>query len=72
MAYIESTRFLREPQLPDSIRWEELMLVMRDQVNRVVDHFGEMVVDKVTGVLIASNHGGFISEFADALDHSAR
>jgi hypothetical protein len=70
MAYLESTRSLREPQLPESIRWDELMLVMREQVTRVVDHFGEMVVDKVTGVLIASNHGGFIREFTDALDHS--
>ncbi len=70
MAYIESTRSLREPQLPSSIRWDELMIVIRDQVNRVVDHFGEMTVDKITGVLIATNHGGFINEFATALDHS--
>jgi len=70
MAYLQSTRSLREPQLPSSIQWDELMLVMREQVNRVVDHFGEMVVDKTTGVLLASNHGGFIREFADALDHT--
>ena len=70
MAYLESTRSLREPQLPESIQWDELMLVMREQVTRVVDHFGEMVVDKVTGVLLASNHGGFIREFADTLDHA--
>lgn len=65
MAYLESTRSVREPQLPESIHWEELMLVMREQVNRVMNHFGQLVVNKVTGVLIASNGGGFIREFVD-------
>jgi SAM-dependent methyltransferase len=64
MAYLESTRSVREPQLPETIHWEELMLVMREQVNRVMNHFGQLVVNKVAGVLIASNTGGFIREFA--------
>ncbi|MEP7292185.1 MAG: hypothetical protein ABI835_10390, partial [Chloroflexota bacterium] len=70
MAYLESTRSMHEPQLPETIQWDELILVMREQVNRVLDHFGELVVTKVTGVLIASNHGGFIREFVDTLEHS--
>ena len=70
MAYLESTRAIREPQLPQSIDWDELMLVMREQVNRVIDHFGELVVNKVSGVLIASNQGGFIHEFVEALDRA--
>ncbi len=68
MAYLESTRSVREPQLPESIQWDDLMLVMQEQVNRVLNHFGELVVNKVTGVLIASNQGGFIHEFVQKLD----
>lgn len=68
MAYLESTRSIREPQLPDTIHWEDLMLVMREQISRVVNHFGELVVNKVTGVLVASNAGGFIHEFVQRLD----
>lgn len=68
MAYLESTRAVREPQLPESIHWEELMLVMREQVNRVMNHFGQLVVNKVAGVLIASNTGGFIHEFTQVAD----
>jgi hypothetical protein len=67
MAYLESTRSVREPQLPETIHWEDLMLVMREQVNRVMNHFGQLVVNKVTGVLIASNTGGFIREFAQVV-----
>ena len=67
MAYLESTRSIREPQLPESIHWDDLMLVMREQVSRVISHFGELTVNKVSGVLIASNQGGFIQEFVDTL-----
>ncbi len=67
MAYLESTRSIREPQLPESILWDDLMLVMREQVSRVISHFGELTVNKVSGVLIASNQGGFIQEFVDTL-----
>ncbi|MEO8394822.1 MAG: hypothetical protein ABI700_17640, partial [Chloroflexota bacterium] len=68
MAYLESTRTTREPQLPDTINWDDLMLVMREQVSRVLSHFGELVVNKVSGVLIASNQGGFIREFVHELN----
>jgi SAM-dependent methyltransferase len=67
MAYLESTRSIREPQLPDTIRWDELMLVMREQISRVLNHFGELVVNKVTGVLAASDEGSFIREFVQRL-----
>jgi SAM-dependent methyltransferase len=68
MAYIESMRSMREPQLPETINWDDLMLVMREQVGRVLSHFGELVVNKVSGVLVASNQGGFIREFAYQLN----
>ena len=57
MAYIESMRSLREPQLPETILWDDLMLVMREQVSRVLSHFGELVVNKISGVLVAIQSG---------------
>lgn len=71
MAYLESTRSIREPQLPDTILWDELMLVMREQISRVLNHFGELIVTKVTGALVASNEGGFIREFVRRLESGA-
>jgi SAM-dependent methyltransferase len=70
MAYLESTRTTREPQLPETINWDDLMLVMREQVSRVLSHFGELVVNKVSGVLVASNQGGFIHDFVHELNGS--
>ncbi len=68
MAYLESTRSIREPQLPETIHWDDLMLVMREQITRVLDHFGELVVDKLSGVLVASNQGGFIHDYVRRLE----
>ncbi len=71
MAYLESMRSLRD-ELPENIDWDDLMLVMREQVTRVLNHFGELVVNKISGVLIASNQGGFIREFVETLHHNGR
>ena len=68
MAYLESMRSLRD-QLPENIDWDDLMLVMREQVTRVLNHFGELVVNKISGVLIASNQGGFIHDFVHILNN---
>ncbi len=68
MAYLESTRSIREPQLPDTIQWDELMLIIRDQINRVLNHFGELVITKVTGVLAATDEGSFIREYVQRLN----
>jgi SAM-dependent methyltransferase len=69
MVYLESWRPLREPQLPSEVVWDDVMLVMREQIARVINHFGELVVNKVTGVLIASDSGGFIRGFVEKSDH---
>ena len=66
MNYIESWRDLREPQLPDDVHWDDVMDVMREQIARVIAHMGELVVNKISGVLIASNRGGFIHDFVEA------
>jgi SAM-dependent methyltransferase len=63
MAYLESTRDLREAQLPDDVEWDDVMVIMRQQINQLVKHLGELVINKQTGVLIASDTGGFIRDF---------
>lgn len=61
--YIESARPFYEPMLPEGIRWDDFMMVMEDQVRRLVDHFSELVVHKHLGVLIATDEGGFAQSY---------
>ena len=68
MAYLESTRDMREPQLPDDVVWEDVMMIMRQQINQLIKHLGELVIRKESGVLIASDRGGFMRQFVDAED----
>ena len=63
MRYLESTRTLRESQLPEDVAWEDVMMIMEQQITHLVNHLGEMVVNKLTGVLVATDDGGFIEEF---------
>lgn len=63
MAYLESTRDLREPQLPSDVAWDDVMVIMRQQITHLINHLGELVVNKLSGVLLASDYGGFIEEF---------
>lgn len=63
LRYLDTWRSMREPQLPLGVKWDDVMLVVRDQINRIIKHFGELAVEKVSGVLIASNSGGFIAEY---------
>jgi SAM-dependent methyltransferase len=65
MAYLESTRELREPYLPAEILWDDLMMVMREQIVALLSHFGELAISKVSGVLVASDRGGFIHDFVN-------
>ena len=69
MAYMESTRSVREPQLPAGVLWDDVMLIVREQVNRLIEHFGELVVNKLAGVLIATDQGDFIHDY---LAHKAK
>ncbi len=63
MAYLESTRDLREASLPADVVWDDVMMIMRQQINQLVKHLGELVISKQAGVLIATERGGFVSEF---------
>ncbi len=63
MTYLETTRSLREPQLPEGVTWESVMLIVREQVKNQLNYFGELVVTKLSGVLVATDRGGFIGGF---------
>jgi SAM-dependent methyltransferase len=63
LAYLESTRSLREPQLPAGITWESVMLVVKEQIKNQLNYVGELVVNKLNGVLVATNREAFISDF---------
>ncbi|TVR20766.1 MAG: methyltransferase domain-containing protein [Anaerolineaceae bacterium] len=69
--YIGSTRLLREPQLPDGVSWDDVMTIMSQQVDHLISHLGELVINKLTGVLVATDDGDFIQPFqqikADAM-----
>lgn len=65
MAYLESTRDMREPQLPKDVAWDDVMVIMRQQVTHLINHLGELVINKLTGVLMATDRGGFIHGFAE-------
>ena len=70
MTYLESTRELREAALPDDVVWDDVMMIVRQQIRQLIKHMGELVIKKQSGVLVASNKGGFISQFA-ALNNGA-
>jgi SAM-dependent methyltransferase len=63
LAYLESSRSLREPQLPDGISWDAVMLIVREQIKNQLNYVGELVVQKLSGVLVASDRGGFIRDY---------
>src|SRR5690606_16349308 len=71
IAYLESERNLREPQLPEGIRWDDVILIMRQQVGHLLNHFGEFVVTKLGGVLVASDAGGFIQPYTQQLNNTS-
>ena len=65
MTYLETTRDMREGTLPPDVEWDDVMVIMRQQINQLVKHLGELVINKLTGVLIATDEGGFIREFLE-------
>jgi hypothetical protein len=43
------------------------MQIMTDQVQRLINHFGELIVNKLSGVLIATEDGGFAKNYVEIL-----
>lgn len=71
MAYLNSGRALREPHLPEGVAWNDFMAVMEKQITRLIRHFGELQVQKLAGVFVATNGGGFAREFLQMLNGRA-
>jgi SAM-dependent methyltransferase len=69
--YLNSMRPLREPQLPRRVSWDDFISVMSDQIQRLINHFGELIVNKLTGVLIATDTGAFAREYVSLLQQDA-
>jgi SAM-dependent methyltransferase len=61
--YFSSWRPMREPLLPPEVRWDDVLLLMREQITRVINAMGELVVNKLSGVLVATDRGGFIGPY---------
>ncbi len=70
--YINSTRALREPQLPRRIAWDDFISVLGDQIERLINHFGELIVNKLTGVLVATDEGAFAEDYVRILKEQQR
>jgi len=68
MDYIASTKPLQTAQLPAGLDWDEFMDVMETQIARLIRQLGELRVEKLAGVLAATNGGGFARDFLRALD----
>jgi SAM-dependent methyltransferase len=63
LAYLESTRPMREPQLPAGVYWNDVMVIVREQINRLLEHFGKLEIGKLNGMLVATDQGEFIREY---------
>jgi len=64
--YFSSMRALLEPNLPAKVSWNDFINKLGEQVGRLIVHFGgELVVNKLVGVLIATESGGFIRQYRD-------
>ncbi len=67
LAYLNSTRSVREAELPQGVNWDEMMMIVREQIGRLIDHFGELTVNTLSGLLVATDRGDFIEEYADKM-----
>lgn len=70
--YVNSTRALRESLLPPGIHWDDFISVLGNQIQRRINHFGEWVVNKLSGVLIATDAGGFVNDYVNRIIISKR
>jgi SAM-dependent methyltransferase len=65
--YVNSVRALREPQLPRRTTWEDFISLLAEQVQRLINHFGELIISKLSGALVATDSGDFAADYVRAL-----
>jgi SAM-dependent methyltransferase len=68
--YLNSLRAIQEPTLPSRITWERYMEIMTEQVTRMIAHHGKLYINKMTGVLIATQRGDFIEEYVQRYEQT--
>ncbi len=68
MRYLETTREMRQPQLPDDVMWDDVMMIMQQQITHLIHHLGELIITKSTGVLLATDDGDFAHDFTQLRD----
>ena len=61
--YVDSMRDLRESGLPSDVRWDDMMLIMRQQMTQLRQLMGKLELTVVAGALLASDSGDFIADF---------
>lgn len=70
--YLDSARSVNESQLPPGVYWKDVLMIVREQVDRLLEHFGELVINKLNGVLIATDKGDFIRQYLEYQSHSEK
>ncbi len=63
LEFVDSLRGLREHGLPADVKWDDMMLIMRQQMTQLSNLLGKLELTMVSGALVASDKGGFIKEF---------
>lgn len=69
LEYLDSMRELRQGELPDDVSWDDMMLIMRQQMTQLLQLVGKLELHLALGALVASDCGGFIGDFV-ARDHA--
>lgn len=63
LEFLESMREMRQAALPDDVSWDDLMLIMRQQMSQLLQLLGKLELSLALGALVASDSGDFIHEF---------
>jgi SAM-dependent methyltransferase len=66
--FLNSNRVALELTLPEDIQWDDYIAIMHEQIRRLISHFGELVVNRLAGVLLATQEGDFAATYFNILD----
>lgn len=66
MTYLESMRDLRQHNLPADVSWDDMMLIMRQQMTQLLGMLGKLEINIACGALVASDCDDFIHEFVNS------
>ena len=69
LEYLDSMRELRQGDLPAGVSWDDMMLIMRQQMTQLLGLLGKLEIKLAVGALVASDCGGFIGDFV-VRDHA--